>query len=454
MLIKLNYSTAKSAAQVWRVVADIIQNVSVNSIAALRVRQTAASYNSDLLQGLVDSTSYIARGTDITANTTCHIARPSVASGNHAFEFILKQKVYDASSTYVVKIDSTATTGTLFNSTVGTSTGDTAANQWDVTASSTQTTSQGSPLGVGGTLSPTFAAGSFSSTSGNIFTLWVYLTDTCFVWAANRDTYTISGFPTNGWDARTLWNGPHIYSQYTRGDYWNTDANGIIPLVYTQHTNSTTINFPFQGKSYGEGLFSRESEIGYCQSIYSNTTGSWNNNVSFQFLNGIDNTLSNVYTTRAVQSNILAVPGIISRWSDMTPLGRLTYGDSRQPSLSTNYRYDAVMIAHTALVGQSSTLDRSNYRYISEDLQSYYGYVLYPLSVRNSLFNMNGGNITDRSGLYLFNGDFFPGDEITVGGITYALIPVGMNTYPAAATITPVASPGTQSRIALAVPKS
>jgi len=453
MLIKLNYSTAKTAAQVWRVVADIIQNTSVNSIAALRVRQTAASYNSDLLQGLVDTTSYIVRSTDITANTTCHIARPSVASGNFAFEFILKQKVYDASSTYVVKLDSTLTTGTFFNSTVGTSTGDTAANQWDVTASSTQSTSQGSPLGVGGTLSPVFSAG-VKDAGGAIYTLWVYLTDTCFVWAANRDTYTISGFPANGWDARTFWNGPHIYSQYTRGDYWNTDANGIIPLVFTQHTSSASIQFPFQGKSYGEGLFSRESEIGFCQSIYSNTPSYWNNNVSFQFLNGIDNTLSNVYTTRAVQSNILGVPGIISRWADMTPLGRQISADIRQPSLSNSYRYDSVLLAHTALSGQSVALDRSNYRYISEDLQSYYGYVLYPLSVRNSLFNMNGGNITDRSGLYLFNGDFFPGDEVTVGGITYALIPVGMNTYPQATLSAATVSAGTQSRIALAVPKS
>jgi hypothetical protein len=449
MLIKLNFSTAKTAAQIWRVVADIIQTTSVNSIAALRVRQTAANYNADLLQGLVDATSYIVRSNDITSNTSCHIARPNVGSGNYAFEFILKQKVYDAASTYVVSLSSTLSTGTYFTSTVGTTTGDTSANQWDITTSSTQTTSQGSVLGVGGTLSPTFNAGATTQADGRIFTIWVYLTDTCFIWAANRDTYTISGAPTSGWDPRLYWNGPHIYSQYTRGDYWNTDANGIIPLVFTQHS---TAAFPYGGgKTYGEGFLSRDTELAYVQNPVATQPG----NVTFQFLNSVDNTLLASTAPRSILTTPLAVLGIATKWSDYYPLGRNAYTSAAQPSVSSLNRYDGFVVAYTSLNGQSQgVLDRSNYRYVSDDLQSFYGYILYPMSVRNSWYNINGGNITDKSGVYLFNGDFFPGDEVTVGGITYALLPVGMNSMPTATNVSPTVSAGTQSRVALAIPKN
>ena len=448
MLIKLNFTTAKTPAQIWRVVADIIQTTAVNSVAALRVRSTAASYNSDLLQGFVDATSYIVRSNDITGNTTCHIARPNVASGAFAFEFILKQKVYDASTSYVVRLDSTLTTGVTFQSTVGTSTGDLNANQWDLTASSTQTVAQGSVLGIGGTLSNVFYAGHQTSQVG-IFCIWVYLTDTCFIWAANRDQYTISGFPSSNWDPKSSWNGPHIYSQYTRGDYWNTDANGIIPLVFTQHAPITSTQHYTLGKSHGEGFLSRDTELAWTQNVGTSQPG----NIPFHFLNGADNNLSTSTAPRNISTNILGSLGIATKWADYYPLGRLITQSSTAPSLGG--RYDALVVAYTSLTGQTlAAVDRSNFRYVSDDLQSYYGYILYPMSARNSQFNMNGGNITDKSGVYLFNGDFFPGDEVTVGGVTYVLLAVGMNTLQTSNSLTPVYTVGTQSRVALAVPKS
>lgn len=65
-------------------------------------------------------------------------------------------------------------------------------------------------------------------------------------------------------------------------------------------------------------------------------------------------------------------------------------------------------------------------------------YVLQPLVWNRPDYNNIGGLITDKSGTYLFNGDFLPGDEFTVSGTTYSIWPL---------------ADGYQQRIGFAVPK-
>ena len=51
---------------------------------------------------------------------------------------------------------------------------------------------------------------------------------------------------------------------------------------------------------------------------------------------------------------------------------------------------------------------------------------------------MLGGNISDIGDFYLFNGDYFPGDEFSYNNRTYVIFPVGL---------------GYTTRLGLAIPK-
>jgi hypothetical protein len=71
------------------------------------------------------------------------------------------------------------------------------------------------------------------------------------------------------------------------------------------------------------------------------------------------------------------------------------------------------------------------------DLQS--GAFLHlPLSWHKHSVGNFGGNVTEKGGFYIFNGEFFPGDEYTLDGVTYSIWPL---------------YDGTLNRMGLSVPK-
>ena len=456
MLIKLNFSSRKSPASCFRILADIINNVGVNNITALRARATSASYNADLLANLVDSTSYIVRNPSnlTTANTVAHIARPNVVtSSDGVFEFILKQRVLDTAGTYYyVSLSNIVPASYLVTSQIGTTSGDVSSSQWDITTSSTQTTVQGSPLGVGGTTSNAF--GAYCGAGQGLFTFWVYLTDTCFMWNCNTQSYNVPGHPTafTTSPSNAHQQGPHFYTQYTRGDYWNTDANGIIPLVYTNHPNvsgASVLPYSNLTKGQGEGFLSREEEMSCIQVPF----GLNNTNISLQVLNVANNMLSTAITSRPIISNANTCIGISTVYSDNRGLGTSylqAFVNNNPPTTPTVRCFGNTLFLYSIVF--ASNLIYTNYRYVAADLQSYYGFILYPITFRTPQYNSNGGNITDKSGMYLFNGDYFIGDEITVGGISYTLIP-GMMASAVNTNLGYINSTGSQSRVALAVPK-
>lgn len=479
MLIKLNYNATKTPAQVWRVVADIIQNNSLNSIANLRSRAISASYATDLLFGLVDSSSFIYRTNNITdANVACHIARPGVVTTSDVpFEFVLSQKVYDTTSNtkYYISLSTSGTTIGTANSQVSNTAGDFTSTQWPVTSASIQTIAQGTTIGIGGTGSSSSNAFTAMYSAGNtgVYCLWVYITDTCFAWAMNREQYTSSGFPVNSWSP-TNWNGPYIYSQYTRTDILNTDANRIIPLVFTNHSSYN--NYAIS-KGPGEGLFSRMEEV-LCTQVPTTNERSPGNptyqTISLQMLNCFGNTPgnSNLYneigstTWRKYYFNApytaIGLGG--SKWSDeggfcgytgqtlgaSQPSAGSLLAVSDHPTLGQALRNSVNATSPYIIPGVS----QNSSRWISADLLSYYGYAMIPMYHRWINAGWVGGNITDKSGLYVFNGDYFAGDDVVIDGITYQLLPFGMGRPNGPNVFNWYYAMGADSRLGLAVPKS
>jgi len=481
MLIKLNYNTtAKTPAQVWRVVADIIKNPSINSIANLRSREISASYAPDLLLGLVDSSSFIYRTNNVTpANVDCHIARPAVATSSAVpFEFIISQKVYDTTSNtkYYISLSTTGTAIGTANSQVSNTAGDFTSTQWPVTSSTTQTIAQGTTIGIG---TPNIATSNafpamYSLSNAGVYCLWVYITDTCFMWAMNREQYTNAGFPINFSPAN--WNGPHIYSQYTRADLLNTDVNGIVPLVFTNH--SSYFNYIIM-KGPGEGLFSREEEATHGQvpttneRVVNNASNGAYQTLSLQMLNCFGNTPGNYPQLNQIGSpnawriyynapyTAIGLGG--TKWSDEGGLAGFTQGAltgalahaaagsllavSSHPTLGQGFRNATNYSTYWGL----PSIAQYGSRWIAEDLESYYGYALLPIYHRWISAGWIGGNVTDKSGVYVFNGDYFAGDDIIVDGITYQILPFTMG-RPATIT-TWLYAMGAESRLGLAVPK-
>jgi len=111
-----------------------------------------------------------------------------------------------------------------------------------------------------------------------------------------------------------------------------------------------------------------------------------------------------------------------SRLTDVAALSVQTL-----PDLSTSATGQAPRIIHTT----------SQTRYPSTDLRTL-GYGLLPLRWGNYYRFNRGGNATDRGGFYIYNGEYFPGDQFTHGGKTYMIWPTWI---------------GYTGRVGLAVPK-
>jgi len=61
-------------------------------------------------------------------------------------------------------------------------------------------------------------------------------------------------------------------------------------------------------------------------------------------------------------------------------------------------------------------------RYPSSDLKTQ-TFGMLPISWRHSYYNNSGGDASTQGGWYLFNGDYYPGDEFSFNGKTYKILP-------------------------------
>ena len=409
MLIKLNYNGSKSLAQAFRVVADIINNSAVTSISALRTRESG-TYAADLLQSLDDANSYIYRTKD-TTNVYAHMARTAVASGNNAFQLTMEFATHDASSTkqYYRLASTTAGTSPVavteqYASSL-TSLPLSGITQWGVSLPTSQTTSQGTVPTLAGTAS---TAKQVASITQSLTTLWVYVTPYSMVWTAifNNGTLQPSGwYGTNSNYASTTYTcGPNIYSQYRRYDYWNTSSNNILPFVFMNFNNTTT------------GFLTSINELGITNP--NSTTTSECPLMMFNYINAVPGT----GTSFPVGTFSRVALGVGNRYADTFALN----ASSNATTNPTDTTYGAVLNTSTVQTRIPST-----------DLLSK-GFSILPLTFRNMNYNILGGNISDIGDFYLFNGDYFPGDEFSYNNRTYVIFPVGL---------------GYTTRLGLAIPK-
>lgn len=389
MFLKLQYTLPKSPSLFFRVLNEIINDDTLTSISAIQDKVTSASWASDLTTNIDWTNSQLVRTgsgtTALTSNTASHIARPAATNGADAFEFVLKQKVYDASTVYYTSIG-VASTGAAVVSNVGTTlTNAFSSSSWGITSSTTQSTAQGTLLGLttGVSAMNNVAAGT------TCYTMWVFLTDNTFLYGFTGSAagYSVMGYPSlSGLQTSTTWIGPYQWSQYTRRDYWNTDANSMIPLMFCN---------PFRNAvSFGSAA---TDWTGVKNSISVTTTENPYSIYSYAEI------LPTNGTSWVKMGYTQVVWGVGNRYSDA-------------PMTSSLSTASAAVQCYGAFINTTS-----QNRVLLPSLDGKRGYALLPITFKRN--GMLGGNMTDKSGYFLFNGDYFPGDEFTYNGKTYHIIP-------------------------------
>lgn len=405
MFIKLNYTANKNIKTVFRAVADIINTPSVTSISALQTRATAAGYDSGILLSLDAANSEIVRTIDISG-VKAHYNVENLPQYNY-FQFTLEFGAYDNSATkyytQLRSVNGSTATFTIGNSITG---GTITSSQFPLTNSdSGGNANPATTLTVGNAFTPTVIAGANGGYS-NIRTFWAYITNTTMIWCTTNGTSTASGWPSTYNDTATFC-GPHILSQYTRYDYHNNDANGIIPVAYT---NPKTV--------YGAGFGVRDDYTVTWNTEYSSATGA----VPFRVLNLVS-----------------ALPQVGSSWPIIShpQVAHVVNGRS-----STQFAWNVTPVLGTVASttsysnGQGITTTASQ-RYPSNDLTGT-AFALLPLQWEYPLKGNYGGNLSDQGGFYIFNGDYAAGDTFTLNNKTWIVWPVYY---------------GSSDRIGLAIPK-
>ena len=256
--------------------------------------------------------------------------------------------------------------------------------------------------------------------SGNqdVRTFWAYLTNECFIWCATHATSYNLGFGgSSDYSLGSKFSGPFIFSQYTRFDYHNISSNGIVPLMFTN----------FRGNYNGFGF-------GRAGTAFSD----WDN---------IDNVNGTTKTIQAfrVFNLISALPKIGNSWP-VTNFPIVNWG--------TGNRFNDIAALTAEAAASTAALNGTTYgkvifteavvRFPSPDLKDT-GFAMLPLRWRNSyLGNYGGGNASAQGKFYIFNGDYYPGDEFVYDA--------GDSTLPKTYMIWPNWR-GFTNRVGLAIPK-
>ena len=401
MFLKLNFTSDKFLNNVFRTVNQIINTPAITSVATLQSTAISQNWNAELLTGFDPNTSEIVRtGTGITGLTSNTVSRYMKAgtSTTHADEhaWTLEFSRYDNTSLkyYVQHFNGTANNQT---STVRLASGLSSGSLSDNTSSSI---TQSSTSTVNNGTNPTFNASLYtapnvvgSGTTGftNIRSLHMYVSDTALVWSATCGTTFNVGFG-NTYTNSANYIGPFIYSQYNRFDYHNTNTNGIIPLLFTNTSRGTGVGFGGVANDWTSP-----------ENVLWNTTG---NNNAFRVFN-----LINGYPSTSASFPIISQPyvnwGIGQRYTDWAGL---TTAQAGSASTTTTPAWGPVIFT---TVGT---------RYPSANLRSQ-AYGMLPVSWRNSYYHNSGGDASARGGWYVFNGDYYPGDEFTFGEKTYEILP-------------------------------
>lgn len=407
MYIKLNFTIAKSQYTLWRVIADIINTSSVTSISALQSRATAASYDASLLLGLEASTSEIYRTTDLSTT----VAHYSGNTGTKVFTMTLEQTDADSTKYYTQIFNTDANSPNVYYNVGSLITGGTmSSSQMGLSAPDATNSTVGTSLTIAGnSLGNTTNYINSSGYGGdNVYTLYVYITDKMFMWATSLGAYAPGGYPAS-YTAAT-YSGPWYVGQYTKYDYWNVDSNGMLPVMYTMPDRGTN----------GQKIAPRNEDYLNVRNPFYVTAA--NANLSPYGVLSLINAAPSVGTTwtKLYAQRICHTIGGIS--SGQRPL----LGNFSPTSTGASMSYASLMS------------NQQFYRFPTANLGAV-AFMHMPLGWEMSYYGAQGGNLSDLTGVYMFNGDYAHGDEYTYGGVTYSIWPM---------------SNGFGSRIGHSVPKS
>jgi hypothetical protein len=415
MYIKLNYTAAKPAYQVFRAVNEIINNSGITSVATLQSTATAGTWDATLTSSLDAANSEIIRTTGLS-NTKSHI---SGIPSTKIYTWTIEHSVFDNTSRkfYTQFTNPTASTLQVLHQMGTTISGGTITSSMMTpqTADSTATLT-GTALTLGGTT--TGAASTLNAVGSggdDVFTFWMYITDTTMLWAINNNAAAPVGWPGT-YSAATALAGPFIMSQYTRDDYWNTDAGSstvFYPVALFNYRTTgigfgiTNVDITTTGATVASSPMYATADATAC---------------ALRVLNMIDTSPSVATTAPTVLTNqrvCLTIDGISQ--------GQRALGFDN--SVTTNNTLSFRVLLNTANAGYKipdATLTTAVFGH-------------HDIGWEMSLYCAFGGSMSQKGGFYLFNGDYTPGDEYVVGGTTYSIWPLYM---------------GNTSRLGLSIPKT
>jgi hypothetical protein len=404
MFVKLNFTANKSFIHIRQILNAIINNTSINSVAALTT--AAASWNTNITAGIDYSTSEIIRTVEPTT-VKSHAADDS--NGVSSLVWTLEFQVYDAATRkYYISFDSTTNATGNNNTHTRIRIGDTILSgnmNSGQSSMSLDLTDPGNASGTPVILSSTAPAQLFAGTNttttnpydttngSNIRTFWMYLTNDCLIIAHTGAASSNLGFNA-AYSNAVNYTGPYIFSQYTRYDYHNSNANGVIPLMFTNTRR------PGVDSGFGLGQ-SGTADWARIENVNVDTT-----DCAFRVFNMID-----AHVQVGSSWPLVSFPQV--HWGSGSR-------NTEQVALTTLSGVDTTSFN----VGQWGRLIHTTVgiRYPSNDLRTV-GYGMLPLKWSNSWRGNRGGNATTRGGFYIFNGDYFPGDTFIHNNKTYIVWP-------------------------------
>jgi hypothetical protein len=394
MFIKLQYTANKRIYDCFRTVNAIINDSTITSASILGDRM--ATWETGFKASYDAANSTIIRTNDLST-TKSHYYTTSGTVGRPNYGWTLEfsvpdsptQKLYmqyrhttNSSTDYAyLNVGDQITGGTMDSSQISHS------------LSNTVTTGYGTALTIAGNAVNAQTGNTIvanSSNGGEVRTFWAYITDKAFIWCATLNQDTNSGFGATYGNLSTF-SGPYINSMYTRYDYWNKDSNGIIPWYYTNT----------RGVSVGYGT-----------------------------ANDFNLVFNNLFITNQItgDSRVFNLVEATPKLSTTFPMKYHSHVNHRVGNRSNYYapHTTAALSSGTsstgATYGKTVTIT-ANERYPSPDLDAT-TFVNHPIGWDSWIDGCHGGNVSEESGVYLFNGDYQPGDTFSVGGKVYMIWPV------------------------------
>lgn len=422
MFLKLSYTEDKRFNTILRIITAITQDQNITDVASLVSRMTSANWNLDLRSGFDAANSEVIRTVN-PSTATMRYSKPPTDSDIGKHTWMTRFEVYDDPGSYWYvqsKNEATANPGAVNWSVGKVLTGTWPGTTMTVQNGDNQSASAGSNVGSvlellsSNTTDNNFSTSTNPCTTSNIRTAWVYFTDDCLIMAFTLGTSFNIGFNSSYVTSAgsATYAGPYIFSHYQRWDYHNTVANDVFPVCYTNI---------HRGAKMGWGFATSENGADWAVVTNERYQTRDHGTGAFRVMDVI-NAAPQVGTSWPRESFQIVNWGVGSRTNYVAPLNARVLGT--QSSVTTT-SYGAVINTTAAT------------RFVSQDLTAT-SFALSPFCWNKTSYNAYGGNLSARGGFYIYNGEYFPGDEFTYGGKTYIIWP---------------AYQGYSDRVGLAIPK-